>query len=51
MVYFSGGFIEFLTPLIDDVNFKVCLTTLNMLTKMLVLDVVLLSQTKFSEMA
>ena len=38
--FFSGGFIEFLVPLIDDVNFKVSLTSLNMMTKLFVLDVV-----------
>ena len=38
--FFSGGFIEFLVPLIDDVNFKVSLTSLNIMTKLFVLDVV-----------
>lgn len=45
--FFSGGFIEFLVPLIDDVNFKVSLTSLNMLTKLFVLDVVNLRELEF----
>ena len=48
--FFSGGFMEFLVPLIDDVNFKVCLTTMNMVTKMLVLDVIILDDLLFQQL-
>ena len=41
---------EFLVPLIDDVNFKVCLTTMNMVTKLLVLDFVVLEDELFQQL-
>lgn len=49
--YSGGGFIEFLIPLMDDVNFKVSLTSINMLTKLLVLNVVELDEKLYRRVA